>query len=408
MPGIIKLRIMGYGFRVIKSDGNARLGQLSTQRGIINTPAFMPVGTNATVKAMNPDEMKELGAEILLSNTYHLYLRPGHEIIREVGGLHKFMKWDGPILTDSGGFQVFSLSPLRKIKDDGVEFRSHIDGSLHFLTPELVMEIQAALGSDIAMVFDECTPYPATREYAQKSLTLTTEWARRCLEARKNPPLPPFVKGGDQISPPLEKGDIGGFFNVSQALFGIVQGGIYKDLRKQSAEELIQLDFDGYALGGLSVGEPKELMYEMINYSTLLLPEDKPHYLMGIGDLMDVLEAVAAGIDMFDCVMPTRNARNGTLFTSQGRISIKREEFKKDPGPLDPDCGCYTCRNYSRSFLRHMFMSREILSMRLNSLHNLHFFLEFFRKMRDAISRCGFEQFRKEQTLIMQNNFHEG
>lgn len=395
---------MNYGFRVIKSDGNARLGQLSTQRGIINTPAFMPVGTNATVKAMSPDEMKELGAEILLSNTYHLYLRPGHEIIREVGGLHKFMKWAGPILTDSGGFQVFSLSPLRKIKDDGVEFRSHIDGSLHFLTPELVMEIQAALGSDIAMVFDECTPYPATREYALKSLKLTTEWAKRCkafAEARK--------RGSAEVTQPIESHGLSNLHTYGlPSLFGIVQGGVYKDLRRQSAEELIELDFDGYALGGLSVGEPKQLMYEMINYTTPLLPQDKPHYLMGIGDLMDVLEAVAAGIDMFDCVMPTRNARNGTLFTSQGRISIKREEFKKDPGPLDPNCGCYTCRNYSRAFLRHMFMSREILSMRLNSLHNLHFFLEFFREMREAIGYGKFGQFRKEQALIMQKNFHEG
>ncbi|MBI5665742.1 MAG: tRNA guanosine(34) transglycosylase Tgt [Nitrospirae bacterium] len=406
---------MSYGFRVIKSDGNARLGQLSTQRGIINTPAFMPVGTNATVKAMSPDEMKELGAEILLSNTYHLYLRPGHEIIKEVGGLHKFMKWDGPILTDSGGFQVFSLSPLRKIRDDGVEFRSHIDGSLHFLTPELVMEIQAALGSDIAMVFDECTPYPATREYALKSLKLTTEWAKRCKEFKGQ-----RVKEGARVQGQGSRVLLEDASLLSstlapcplplapQSLFGIVQGGIYKDLRKQSAEELIELDFDGYALGGLSVGEPKQLMYEMINYATPLLPQDKPHYLMGIGDLMDVLEAVAAGIDMFDCVMPTRNARNGTLFSSRGRISIKREEFKKDPGPLDPDCTCYTCRNYSRSFLRHMFMSREILSMRLNSLHNLHFYLEFFRKMREAIGNGRFEQFRKEQTVIMQNNFHGG
>ncbi len=397
-----------FNITTTETDNNARFGQLHTKRGIINTPAFMPVGTNATVKAMSPDEMKELGAEILLSNTYHLYLRPGHEIIREVGGLHKFMKWEGPILTDSGGFQVFSLSPLRKIKDDGVEFRSHIDGSQHFLTPELVMEIQAVLGSDIAMVFDECTPYPATREYALKSLKLTTEWARRCLDARNNPTSP--VGAGLCACPGQPQGDgqPQGIAPTKQALFGIVQGGVYKDLRKQSAEELIELDFDGYALGGLSVGEPKELMYEMINYSTPLLPEDKPHYLMGIGDLMDVLEAVAAGIDMFDCVMPTRNARNGTLFTSQGRISIKREEFKKDPRPLDPDCGCYTCRNYSRAFLRHMFMSREILSMRLNSLHNLHFFLEFFRKMRDAISRGGFGQFRKEWTPILQNNFHGG
>jgi queuine tRNA-ribosyltransferase len=339
----------------------------------------MPVGTNATVKAMTPVEMKELGSDIILSNTYHLYLRPGHDVIGEVGGLHKFMQWDGPILTDSGGFQVFSLAKLRKIKDDGVEFRSHIDGSLHFLTPELVMEIQGALGSDIAMVFDECTPYPADKEYALNSLKLTTAWARRCNEAK----------------------------NDGQALFGIVQGGMFKDLRKQSTEELLELDFDGYALGGLSVGEPKELMYEMINYATPLLPQDKPRYLMGIGDLMDVMEAVAAGIDMFDCVMPTRNARNGALFTSQGRISIKREEFKKDSGPLDPNCTCYTCSNFSRAYLRHVYMSKEIISMRLNTIHNIHFFLEFFRNMREAIGKGEFGRFRKEQTPILQGNFHQ-
>jgi queuine tRNA-ribosyltransferase len=351
---------------------------ITTKRGVINTPAFMPVGTNATVKAMTPGEMKELGSDILLSNTYHLYLRPGHDVISEVGGLHKFMQWDGPILTDSGGFQVFSLATLRKIKDDGVEFRSHIDGSLHFLTPELVMEIQGALGSDIAMVFDECTPYPADKEYALNSLKLTTAWARRCNEAK----------------------------NDGQALFGIVQGGMFKDLRKQSAEELLGLDFDGYALGGLSVGEPKELMYEMINYTTPLLPQDKPRYLMGIGDLMDVMEAVAAGIDMFDCVMPTRNARNGALFTSQGRISIKREAFKKDSGPLDPNCICYTCSNFSRAYLRHVYMSKEIISMRLNTIHNIHFFLEFFRKMREAIGNGKFKNFRNEQTPILRDNFH--
>ena len=338
----------------------------------------MPVGTNATVKAMTPAEMKGLGAEVLLSNTYHLYLRPGYDVISEVGGLHKFMQWEGPILTDSGGFQVFSLAQLRKIKDDGVEFRSHIDGSLHFLTPELVMEIQGALGSDIAMVFDECTPYPADKEYALNSLKLTTAWARRCNEAKNN----------------------------NQALFGIVQGGMFKDLRKKSAEELMKMDFDGYALGGLSVGEPKALMYEMINYTTPQLPQDKPRYLMGIGDLMDVLEAVASGIDMFDCVMPTRNARNGTLFTSRGRISIKREEFKKDPGPLDPNCTCYTCSNFSRAYLRHVYMSKEIISMRLNTIHNIHFFLEFFRKMREAIGNSEFEKFRNEQTPNLQDNFN--
>lgn len=364
----------------------------------------MPVGTNATVKAMNSDEMKELGAEILLSNTYHLYLRPGHGVIRETGGLHRFMNWNGPILTDSGGFQVFSLSPLRKIKNDGVEFRSHIDGSLHFLTPELVMEIQLDLGSDIAMVFDECTPFPASREYALNSLQLTTTWAKRCkevMEAQKRKSSKANEETGEPALPNFRTSEL-------PNLFGIVQGGVYTDLRKQSVEELIDLAFDGYAIGGLSVGEPKELMYEICHFTSSLLPEDKPRYLMGIGDLLDVLEAVSAGIDMFDCVMPTRNARNGTLFTSEGRISIKREEFKKDPKPLDPNCECYTCRNYSRAYLRHMFMSREILSMRLNTLHNLHFYLEFFRKTRDAISKGGFEDFRKGQAPILQNNFHEG
>ncbi|MBI4698064.1 MAG: tRNA guanosine(34) transglycosylase Tgt [Nitrospirae bacterium] len=370
-------------YKISKTDGNARRGRIQTERGIINTPAFMPVGTNATVKAMNQDELKDLGAEIILSNTYHLYLRPGHEAINKIGGLHKFMNWQGPILTDSGGFQVFSLSPLRKITDEGVEFRSHIDGSTHFLTPELVMDIQAALGSDIAMAFDECTPYPASREYALKSLQLTSKWARRCKES----------------STPHSA-------LRTPHLFGIVQGGTYADLRKQSAEELIEMDFDGYAIGGLSVGEPKNLMYDMINYTTPLLPQDKPHYLMGIGDLLDVLEAGSAGIAMFDCVMPTRNARNGTLFTSAGRISIKREEFKTDPDPLDINCGCYTCRNYSKAYLRHLFMNREILSMRLNTLHNLHFYLEFFRKMREAIENGEFDKFRGQQTPVLQNNFH--
>ena len=383
-------------FDITAIDESARLGKITTDRGVINTPAFMPVGTNATVKAMTPGELKELGAEIVLSNTYHLYLRPGHDVISETGGLHKFMQWDRPILTDSGGFQVFSLAKLRKIKDDGVEFRSHIDGSLHFLTPELVMEIQGALGSDIAMVFDECTPYPADKEYTLNSLKLTTAWARRCKEFMSSEPE---VKS--QHSLITQNSEL-----KTQSLFGIVQGGMYKDLRRQSARELIEMDFDGYALGGLSVGEPKELMYEMINYTAPQLPLDKPRYLMGIGDLMDVLEAVFAGSDMFDCVMPTRNARNGALFTSQGRISIKREEFKKDPGPLDPQCTCYTCSNYSRAYLRHVFMSKEIISMRLNTIHNVHFFLEFFRKMREAIGKGEFRNFRKEQTPILQDNFH--
>lgn len=371
---------MGARYIQVKTDGIARLGEIETPRGRIHTPAFIPVGTLGTVKALTPEELKGMGAEILLSNTYHLYLRPGHEVIRRLGGLHDFMNWDGPLLTDSGGFQVFSLAPLRKISNEGVTFRSHLDGSTHFLTPEKVMYIQGALGSDIAMVFDECTPYPASRAYTLKSLRLTTEWAARCNAAK----------------------------NTNQALFGIIQGSVYSDLRRQSAQELIALDFDGYAIGGLSVGEPKRLMYETIHDITPFLPEERTRYLMGIGDLLDVLEAVSAGVDIFDCVMPTRNARNGTLFTSKGRISIKREEYREDAKPLDPECSCYTCRHYSRAYLRHLFMSREILSMKLHTIHNLTYYLEFFRMMREAIDRGAFERFKKDQSSVLKENFHEG
>lgn len=360
-------------FTVHREDGRARAGLIRLMRGDIHTPAFMPVGTNATVKAMSPDEMREIGAEIVLGNTYHLYLRPGHEIIRSAGGLHKFMNWDRPILTDSGGFQVYSLSALRKIEENGVRFRSHIDGSMHFIGPSEAMEIQAALGSDIAMAFDDCTPYPAAYEYAANSLRTTLEWARKCKESNKS----------------------------CQTLFGIVQGSTYKELRKISVDSLLEIGFDGYAVGGLSVGEPKQEMYEMINYTAPLLPEDRPRYLMGIGDLADVLIAVEAGFDMFDCVMPTRNARNGTLFTNSGRISIKRTEYKADAGPLDPECGCCTCRNYSRAYLRHLFLTKEILSMRLNTMHNLYFYLDFFRKMRTAIDNGRFGEFKREQEAIL-------
>jgi queuine tRNA-ribosyltransferase len=374
-------------FNISEIDGNTRRGTLTTKRGAINTPAFMPVGTLGTVKAMSPDEMKEIGAEIILGNTYHLYLRPGTDVVGQLGGLHSFMNWDGPILTDSGGFQVFSLSPLRKIRGDGVEFRSHIDGSLHFIGPVEAMKIQGVLGSDIAMVFDECIPYPADHAYAERSVDLTTSWARKCKEVHnslwaENPPHPPLVGFG-------------------QALFGIVQGGMYRDLRLRSAAELIDIGFDGYAVGGVSVGEPKEEMHEVIYFSAPLLPPEKPRYLMGIGDFGDMLKAVDAGFDMFDCIMPTRNARNGTLFTSMGRISIKREEFKYDNGPLDPNCGCYTCRNYSRGYLRHLFLSREILSMRLNTYHNLYFYLDFFRKMRAAIEVGSFRTFKREWENII-------
>jgi len=360
-------------FSVLNTDGVARAGILETDRGSIHTPVFMPVGTVGTVKAMTPDELKEIGAEIILSNTYHLYLRPGHEVVSSLGGLHSFMNWDRPILTDSGGFQVFSLSALRKIEDQGVHFKSHLDGSMHFIGPAEAMAIQASLGSDIAMVFDDCTPYPSTHSYAMNSLFRTIQWAAQCKELQRE----------------------------GQALFGIVQGSLYEDLRKKSVEELKDIGFDGYAVGGLSVGEPKEDMHRMIRFTAPLLPYDRPRYLMGIGDLHDVLVAVEAGFDMFDCVMPTRNARNGTLFTSQGRISIKREEFKADKGPLDPECECETCRNYSRGYLRHMFLSREILSMRLNTIHNLAFYLQFFRNMRKSIEEGTFAAFKNKWDMII-------
>ncbi|MFN3396068.1 MAG: tRNA guanosine(34) transglycosylase Tgt [Thermodesulfovibrionales bacterium] len=365
-------------FGLISRDNLSRTGLIKTDRGNIHTPVFMPVGTNATVKAMTPEELNDIGAEIILANTYHLYLRPGHEIIKSIGGLHRFMNWDKPILTDSGGFQVYSLALLRDITEDGVYFRSHVDGSMHFIGPREAMMVQSALGSDIAMVFDECTPYPATYEYTLNSLRLTTKWARMCKE---------WVTGCGSW--------------VNQAIFGIVQGGMYRDLRRQSLEELLEIGFDGYAVGGLSVGEPKEMMYEIIDFIGPMLPEDKPRYLMGIGDLMDVIVAVEAGFDMFDCVMPTRNARNGTLFTSQGRISIKRAEYKADQEPLDPECNCYTCRNYTRAYLRHLFLTKEILSMRLNTIHNLFFYLDFFKKMREAINNCRFNEFKKEWEGIL-------
>lgn len=391
-------------FTIFNSDNKARRGVIETERGSIQTPAFMPVGTQGTVKAMSPEELKEIGAEIILSNTYHLYIRPGHEIIHRLGGLHKFINWEKPILTDSGGFQVYSLSSLRKIREDGVEFRSHIDGSLHFLSPEKAMEIQSMLGSDIAMAFDECTPYPAEYEYAVKSLELTTEWAKRCKEFMNRAKEQKNRRAEEKNFPNISF-ELPNFRSPElPLLFGIIQGGMYKDLRKRSLEELVEIGFDGYAAGGLSVGEPKEEMYEIIEFIGPLMPEEKPRYLMGVGDLLDVMTAVENGFDMFDCVMPTRNARNGTLFTSRGRISIKRTEFKADPGPLDPECGCYACRNYSRAYLRHLFLSKEILSMRLNTIHNLYFYLDFFRRMREAIENRTFKQFKSKLSDIYKSD----
>ncbi len=348
----------------------ARLGRLHTPHGVIETPIFMPVGTQATVKAMTPEELKDIGSQIILSNTYHLYMRPGHDLIERAGGLHKFMNWDKPILTDSGGFQVFSLGPLRKIKEEGVEFRSHLDGSKHFLSPEKATEIQNALGSDIIMAFDECAPYPADRQYVKNSLERTTRWLERCKAAHKYP--------------------------ERQALFGIVQGGMYKELREQSAREITAIDLPGYAIGGLSVGEPKEMMYEVLDYTVPLLPEDKPRYLMGVGSPDDLLEGVLRGIDMFDCVLPTRIARNGTAMTSQGKVVVRNASYAEDFTSLDPECDCYTCRNYTKAYLRHLIKCNEILGARLLTIHNLHFLLKLMENVRGAIKEDRLLDYKKD------------
>lgn len=359
-------------YELIKTDPRtkARRGRVTTPHGTIETPVFMPVGTAATVKAMRPEQVEETGAEIILSNTYHLYLRPGHEIVREAGGLHRFMNWNKSILTDSGGFQVFSLGAMRKISEEGVQFRSHIDGSKHMLTPEKSMEIQNALGSDIIMAFDECAPYPADRQYVKDSLERTTRWLKRCKDYHKN----------------TEK----------QSLFGIMQGGMYADLRKQSAEEIVELDLPGYAIGGLSVGEPKSLMYEMLDGCVDYLPKEKPRYLMGVGSPDCLFEGVERGIDMFDCVLPTRIARHGMAMTSVGRVNIKNAKYERDFTALDPNCDCYTCRNYSRAYLRHLFKADEILSSMLMTNHNIHFLVNTMKNIRKSIEEDRFLEYKKE------------
>ncbi len=359
-----------FGFDLLQRDtaSQARRGRIYTRRGTIETPVFMPVGTLGTVKAMLPETLKEEGAEIILANTYHLFLRPGHELIRQLGGLHRFMNWDRPILTDSGGFQVFSLGQLRKISEEGVRFQSHIDGSSHLLTPEISIAVQEALGADIIMAFDECIPYPSSREYVAESTSLSGRWARRCKEAR------------------LE-GD-------GAALFGIVQGGMYADLRARSAEELLEIGFDGYALGGLSVGEEAERMYSMMEATLPLLPAERPRYVMGVGTPENLLEGISRGVDMFDCVMPTRNARNGVLFTSFGKVSIKQARYADDPGPVDPECDCYVCRNYSRAYLRHLYQSNEILASVLNTRHNLHYYIGLMAGVREALEQGRFSQYK--------------
>ena len=353
----------------IDKNSGARRGVIHTPHGDIQTPVFMPVGTRATVKSMTPEELKEIEAQIILSNTYHLYLRPGHNLIKEAGGLHNFMKWDRPILTDCGGFQVFSLSDLRTISEEGVEFKSHLDGSKHLFTPEKVMEIEEALGADIIMSFDECCPYPSTYEYTKQSMERTTRWAKRCKDAQTR---------------------------KDQGLFGIIQGGFYEDLRKKSTEDLIKLDFPGYAIGGISVGEPKEEFLKILKYTAPLMPENKPRYLMGVGSPDYLIEAALAGIDMCDCVLPTRIARNGTAMTWQGKKVIRNATYERDFTTLDEECDCYACKNYTKAYIHHLIKNKEILGVRLLSIHNLRFLTKLMERVRIEIENDSLLEFKKE------------
>ncbi len=354
----------------IDKNSGARRGVIHTHHGDIQTPVFMPVGTQATVKTMTPEELKEIEAQIILSNTYHLYLRPGNELIKEAGGLHEFMKWDRPILTDSGGFQVFSLGPLRKITEEGVEFKSYLDGSKHFLSPEKVMKIENDLGADIIMAFDECCPYPSTYEYTKQSMERTTRWAKRCKDAHSK--------------------------KEEQGLFGIIQGGFYKDLRTQSVKDLIKLDFPGYAIGGISVGEPKEKFLDILRYTAPMLPENKPRYLMGVGSPDYLIEAALAGIDMCDCVLPTRVARNGTAMTWQGKKVIRNATYERDFTCLDEECDCYACKNYTKAYIHHLIKNKEILGVRLLSIHNLRFLTKLMERVRIEIENDNLLKFKKE------------
>jgi len=355
------------------SGSKARAGKVETAHGTIETPIFMPVGTQGAVKAVSPHELKGLGAQIILGNTYHLYLRPGDALLRDVGGLHRFNQWDGPILTDSGGFQVFSLSELRKIKEDGVRFQSHIDGSYHMFTPEKVMDIQRNIGSDIMMVFDECTGWPAEYDVAFKAHERTVRWARRCLDHFQAHECP---------------------HGYRQLLFGIMQGSTFEPIRTASAQALCEMDFDGYAIGGLAVGEPREKLVEMTQFSAELLPQDRARYLMGVGKPEDILDAIDAGVDMFDCVIPTRNGRNGTVYTRDGKVNIKNQKHREDYNPLDSECSCYACMHFSRSYIRHLHNAGEVLALRLLSIHNLHFYLDLVKAARTAILEDSFAHFK--------------
>lgn len=374
---------MAFQFEILKKDNfsKARLGKIVTGHGAVNTPAFFPVGTQGTVKSLTPEELVEIGVEGILGNTYHLYLRPGHETIGRLGGLHRFIHWERPILTDSGGYQIFSLAKLRKISEDGVNFQSHIDGAEHFLTPEKAVDIQRTLGSDIAMVLDECVPYPSPYEYVRASTGLTTRWAEKCLNERRSD---------------------------DPALFGIVQGGMYQELREQSARDLTQMDFQGYAIGGLSVGEPKSIMQDVLERTAPLLPESRPRYLMGVGTPEDILHATLQGIDLFDCVLPTRNARNGMLFTPRGKISIKQAQYAEDPWPIDEACQCYTCLNYSKAYLRHLYLANEILSSRLNTIHNIYYYMGWMKRIRKAIQEESLTEFYRTTISRMNHSPEEG
>jgi queuine tRNA-ribosyltransferase len=365
-----------FEFTLEATSGNARAGIIQTPHGNIQTPIFMPVGTRATVKTLSPSELEDMGAQIILGNTYHLYLRPGHDLIKKAGGLHQFMSWDKPILTDSGGFQVMSLAGLRKITSEGVRFQSHIDGSYHLFTPEKVIEIQNSIGADIIMSFDECPPYPATKKYIAESLKTTLDWAKRGKEVHENP---------------------------EQTLFGIVQGGVFEDLREESARKLMEIDFPGYAIGGLAVGESKQDLLKITQFLNNILPKNKPRYLMGVGTPKDILDNIENGIDMFDCVMPTRNARKGTVFTRNGKLIIKSVRYKEDFSPIDEECDCYTCKNFSRAYIRHLLSVDELLGMRLTSIHSLHFYMELVKSARKAIFDKKFAEFKKVMIQKLQN-----
>lgn len=383
-------------FQLFATDqhSKARRGRLKTARGVIETPAFMPVGTQGSVKGVSPRELRELNAQIVLGNTYHLFVRPGLDVIKHFGGLHNFMSWDGPILTDSGGYQIFSLVKLRKITEDGVEFQNHIDGSRAFISPEIAMEIQAALGSDIAMVLDECVPYPCEYDYAAKSAELTARWAKRCRlwkEENAERPLPDPQRSTEESAITNQQSAID-----RHLLFGIVQGGTFEDLRKQSAQQIVDLDFDGYAVGGVSVGEPEEEMIRAVESAEPFLPKDKPRYAMGLGTPPQMLEMVARGMDMFDCVLPTRLARNGTAFTATGTVNLKNAEFARDKRPIEENCVCLACREFTRGYIRHLIKAEEILGLRLITLHNLHFYSNLMSQARNEIENRRFDQFREQ------------